>query len=50
MNTWAPIGDMSDSRAYGSAAAVGGQVYALGGLQSDMEVGPTPVYVNLAKM
>lgn len=37
-NSWRPLADMADSRAYGSAAVVGGEVYAVGGLQSDMQV------------
>ena len=38
MNAWRSIADMADSRAYGSAAALGSTLFAVGGLQSDMQV------------
>ena len=38
-NTWRAIADMGDSRAYGSSATLGSTVFAVGGLQSDMQVG-----------
>lgn len=37
MNAWRSIADMADSRAYGSAAALGSTLFAVGGLQSDMQ-------------
>ncbi|KAI3438916.1 hypothetical protein D9Q98_001330 [Chlorella vulgaris] len=37
MNRWRCIADMSDSRAYGSSAVLGSTVFAVGGLQSDMQ-------------
>lgn len=39
MNAWRQIADMSDARAYGSSASLGSTVFAVGGLQSDMQVG-----------
>ncbi|PSC73864.1 galactose oxidase [Micractinium conductrix] len=36
-NTWRAIADMGDSRAYGSSATLGSTVFAVGGLQSDMQ-------------
>ncbi len=38
-NTWRDIADMIDARAYGSCASLGNTVLAVGGLQSDMQVG-----------
>ncbi|PRW59406.1 kelch 1 [Chlorella sorokiniana] len=37
MNAWRQIADMSDARAYGSSASLGSTVFAVGGLQSDMQ-------------
>ena len=37
MNSWRSIADMMDSRAYGSSASLGSTVFAVGGLQSDMQ-------------
>jgi hypothetical protein len=37
MNSWRCIADMADSRAYGSCASLGDTVFAVGGLQSDMQ-------------
>jgi len=39
MNAWRQIADVSDARAYGSSASLGSTVFAVGGLQSDMQVG-----------
>jgi hypothetical protein len=39
MNAWRPIADMLDARAYGACAVLGSTVFAVGGLQSDMQVG-----------
>ncbi|KAL4434243.1 hypothetical protein ABPG75_000684 [Micractinium tetrahymenae] len=36
-STWRPIADMCDARAYGSCASLGSTVFAVGGLQSDMQ-------------
>jgi hypothetical protein len=38
MQAWRPIADMADARAYGSCAVLGGTLFAVGGLQSDMQV------------
>ncbi|EFN57848.1 hypothetical protein CHLNCDRAFT_57342 [Chlorella variabilis] len=37
MNAWRSIADMADARAYGSCAVLGSTVFAVGGLQSDMQ-------------
>lgn len=39
MQAWRPIADMADTRAYGSCAVLAGTLFAVGGLQSDMQVG-----------
>ena len=39
MNAGRQIADMADARAYGSCASLGSAVFAVGGLQSDMQVG-----------
>ena len=41
MNSWRCIADMADSRAYGSCASLGDAVFAVGGLQSDMQASRT---------